>query len=73
MSAKQRRPAEPTAEVTTLSALNTVVHVRYDSYGVPHIDADGLHDLFTAQGYVTACDWLWQMDYGRRQASGRVS
>lgn len=49
------------------------VEVYRDKNGVPHILADNSHDLYFAQGYVTAQDRLFQMDLSRRQASGELS
>ena len=37
--------------------------VRYDDRRVPHIFAQNDHDLYYAQGYLTARDRLWQMDF----------
>ena len=59
-----------TLPVAGLSAPVTVIR---DAQGVPHISAADLHDLFLAQGYVTAQDRLWQMDMSRRYASGELS
>jgi penicillin amidase len=50
----------------------TVTVIR-DWWGVPHIYADVPHDLFFAQGYVTAQDRLWQMEFWRRIGAGRLS
>jgi penicillin amidase len=50
----------------------TITVVR-DQYGVPHIQAGDAHDLFFAQGYVTAQDRLWQMEFNRRVAFGRLA
>ncbi len=47
--------------------------VQYDKYGVPHISASSDADLYFAQGYVTARDRLWQMEYNRRLAAGRLA
>jgi penicillin amidase len=44
-----------------------------DGQGVPHIAADNAHDLFFAYGYATAQDRLWQLDYLRRAAHGRLA
>jgi penicillin amidase len=44
-----------------------------DRYGVPHIRAANAHDLFFAYGYATAQDRLWQLDYLRRAAHGRLA
>ena len=49
------------------------VVVRFDGYGVPHIQAASLEDALFAQGYVTAQDRLWQMDALRRLAAGDLS
>ncbi|MGH9390670.1 MAG: penicillin acylase family protein, partial [Vicinamibacteria bacterium] len=49
------------------------VRVRFDSHGVPHIAAGSEEDLFFAQGYVHAQDRLFQMDFVRRAASGRLA
>jgi penicillin amidase len=54
-------------------ALSAPVIVRRDAHGVPHIEAATEHDLFLAQGYVTAQDRLWQMDAFRRNANGELA
>jgi penicillin amidase len=56
-----------------LSGLSDLVIVTRDTLGVPNISAQNLHDLFFAQGFVTAQDRLWQMDMTRRFASGDLS
>ena len=56
-----------------LAGLSAPVTVRRDDHGVPHIDAATQDDLFTAQGYVTAQDRLWQMDLYRRNADGTLA
>lgn len=57
----------------TLPGLQAQVEVHWDERGVPHIYARNLHDLYMAQGYVTAQDHLWAMDLDRRAASGRLA
>ncbi len=49
------------------------VEIIRDRWGVPHIYAADLEDLFFAQGYVHAQDRLWQMELNRRLANGRLS
>ncbi|MCS6979534.1 MAG: penicillin acylase family protein [Flavobacteriales bacterium] len=49
------------------------VQVIYDRRRVPHIFAQNDPDLFRAQGYVTAADRLWQMDFQTAAAAGRLS
>ena len=47
--------------------------VRRDSYGIPHIEADSLEELFEGQGYATAQDRLWHMEWDRRRAAGTTA
>ncbi len=49
------------------------IAIVFDERGVPHIFAEDEGDMFYAQGYVTARDRLWQMDFISRFASGRLS
>ena len=61
---------EGTAEI---AGLKERVEIIRDRWGVPHIYAADLEDLFFAQGYVQAQDRLWQMEANRRLADGRLS
>ncbi len=56
-----------------LTGLSAPVTVIRDAQGMPHITAANLHDLFFAQGYVTAQDRLWQMDVSRRFGQGEIA
>jgi len=68
------RGALPQVDGTlTVKGLSASVSVIRDARGVPTIEAADLHDLFFAQGFVTAQDRLWQMDVLRRVASGQLS
>jgi len=49
------------------------VEVLRDKWGIPHIYAENLQDLLTAQGFVHSQDRLWQMETFRRMAQGRLS
>ncbi|MBK9168161.1 MAG: penicillin acylase family protein [Bryobacterales bacterium] len=49
------------------------VEVIRDQWGVPHIYAQSVEDLFFAQGYVIAQDRLWQMEWWRRDREGRLA
>lgn len=53
--------------------LDETVEVARDRWGIPHITARSMHDLFFAQGYVHAQDRLWQMESLRRVSDGRLS
>ena len=61
-----------TGEVTS-EKIQDGATVIIDEYGVPHIYADNLYDLYFALGYVQARDRLFQMDFYRRAANGRLS
>jgi len=49
------------------------VKVVYDDRRVPHIFAQNVRDAHWVQGYITAKDRLWQMDFVTRSTSGRLS
>ncbi len=53
--------------------LSRPVTVTRDPWGVPSVRAGSARDLFCGVGYVMAADRLWQMDFLRRLASGRLS
>jgi len=53
--------------------LNAQVEILRDRWGVPHIYASNAHDLFFAQGYITAVDRLFQIDLWRRAGTGKLS
>ena len=56
-----------------VSSLADSVKIRRDERGIPYIDAVNEEDLFFAQGYATASDRLWQMDFLRRTARGELA
>ncbi|MBC8088255.1 MAG: penicillin acylase family protein [Phycisphaerae bacterium] len=56
-----------------LSGLREPVEVVRDRFGVPHIYARNIDDLFFAQGFVQAQDRLWQMEMYRRTFEGTLS
>jgi penicillin amidase len=53
--------------------LQKEVEILRDRWGVPHIYAVTGHDLFFAQGYITALDRLFQIDLWRRAGTGRLA
>jgi penicillin amidase len=59
--------------VLGVPGLKEPVDVVRDRWGVPHIYARNVDDLFFAQGYVIGQDRLWQMEMWRRQREGRLS
>src|SRR6266516_4287019 len=56
-----------------LKGLERPVRVIRDSLGVPHVFAKSDHDAYLMVGYLHAQDRLFQMDFGRRQASGTLA
>ena len=57
--------------VPGLPGLHGVVQVWRDEWGIPHLRADNEHDAWFAQGFVTAQDRRWAMEYDRLRAVGR--
>ncbi len=68
-----RRHQPQTSGTLRVDGLDEPVEVLWDHWGVPHIYAEDLKDLFFAQGYVHAHERLWQMDFQRRLVAGRLS
>jgi penicillin amidase len=60
-------------EPTLIPSLIDQVSIRRDERGIPYIQAKNDHDLYLAQGYVTASDRLWQMDLLRRSERGELA
>ncbi|HEX9058260.1 MAG TPA: penicillin acylase family protein [Ktedonobacterales bacterium] len=68
-----QRTLPQTSGTLSVTGLDRSVSVVRDRWGVPYITAATEHDLFFAQGYVTAQDRLFQMDVNRRTAEGRLA
>ncbi len=49
------------------------MEILRDGFGIPHCYADSEDEAFFAQGWVHAADRLWQMEYDRRRATGRMA
>ncbi len=63
----------PGTEKLQLDELRGKVEIQFDEQMIPHIFAENNHDLYYAQGYITAKDRLWQLDFQTRFAGGRLS
>ncbi len=71
---KNAESKNPDAEKDfNIKGLKAGVEIRFDDQMIPHIFAQNNYDLYFAQGYITAKDRLWQMDFQTRFASGRLS
>ncbi len=55
------------------AALRGRASIIRDRWGVPHCKGDSAGDLSFAAGVAQAQDRLWQLDYRRRLASGRLA
>jgi len=69
--------AEPTKiksdYLVKIPDIRQAVTVYYDQQMIPHIFASNNYDLYFSQGYVTAKDRLWQMEFQTLAAAGRIS
>ncbi|GAB3923792.1 penicillin acylase family protein [Larkinella terrae] len=57
----------------SLKGIREEVTVLYDDLHVPHVFAKNDFDAYFAQGYITARDRLWQMEFQTHAAAGRIS
>ncbi|MBO0870484.1 MAG: penicillin acylase family protein [Micromonosporaceae bacterium] len=57
----------------TLPGLHADVAVYRDAHAIPQIFAGNADDLFRAQGYVTAQERFWEMDFRRHLTAGRLA
>jgi penicillin G amidase len=51
--------------------LDGPVVIERDPLGIPHVIASSVEDLFFGQGFATAQDRLWHLEWDRRRALGR--
>jgi len=54
-----------------VEGIDAAVEIYRDPYGIPHVSAETVHDAFFGQGFATAQDRLWHMDFDRHCAYGR--
>jgi penicillin amidase len=67
------RTLPTTAGVFKIDGIVDTVKIWRDEYNIPHICAKNDADLYFALGFVSAQDRLWQMDYLRKSANGRLA
>jgi penicillin amidase len=56
-----------------INGLSAPVQIHYDDHLIPHIFAQNNTDLYRAQGYVTAQNRLWQLEFQTHASAGRLS
>ncbi|MDO8123222.1 MAG: penicillin acylase family protein [Candidatus Hermodarchaeota archaeon] len=63
----------PPYATNELPGLDGEIHIVRDYWGVPHIFASSLNDLYLGCGYAHAQDRLFQLDLFRRIAEGKLA
>jgi penicillin G amidase len=56
-----------------LPGLEGPAEILIDRWGVPHMYASTLYDVFRVQGFNAARDRLWQLDFWRRRGLGLLA
>ncbi len=60
-------------ESISVAGLVGEVRILRDDFGIPHIEASCEADAWFGMGFAAASDRLFQMDYDRRRACGRLA
>jgi penicillin amidase len=60
-------------ENIAIEGLAAPVRIVVDRWGIPHIRADSLGDMFLAQGFNAGRDRLWQIDLWRKRGLGLLA
>ena len=60
-------------ETHVLDGLKQPAEIAVDRWGIPHISANSLSDLFFVQGFNAARDRLWQIDLWRKRGLGLLA
>ena len=63
----------PTTIDHVLAGLEQPAEIVVDRWGIPHIRAGSLHDVFFAQGFAIARDRLYQIDLWRKRGLGLMA
>ncbi|BCH28272.1 penicillin amidase [Mesorhizobium sp. L-8-10] len=60
-------------ETIPVAGLAEPASIVLDRWGIPHIRAESLMDMFFVQGFNAARDRLWQIDLGRKRGLGQLA
>ena len=63
----------PRCDGQVAADVQKAVSIERDLWGIPHIFADSVADLFFGFGFAMAQDRLFQLDYLRRKGQGRLA
>ncbi|MEZ5235241.1 MAG: penicillin acylase family protein [Acidimicrobiales bacterium] len=64
--------SSPTA-TAHVDGLDATIRIERDRWGIPHVIAHSLRDLFFGQGWATAADRSWHLEWDRRRAAGTLA
>jgi len=68
-----RRPVPAASGEARVGGLHSDLEIVRDAHAIPHIYAHSVEDAYLGLGYAHAQDRLWQLEWNRRVASGRLS
>jgi len=68
-----RRRVPAASASTPVRGVRGRVRITRDRCGIPHVEAENDADLFFGFGYATAQDRLFQLDWTRHKAHGRLA
>jgi penicillin G amidase len=68
-----RRPLPRTSGSLRIDGVERPIEIARDRWGVPHIRAETIHDVWFGQGFCHGQDRLWQIDLYRRIGAGRLA
>jgi penicillin G amidase len=57
----------------SIEGLEQPVEIIVDQWGIPHVYAGTVHDVFFAQGWNAGRERLWQLDLWRKRGLGRLA
>ncbi len=60
-------------ETLDIPGLRAPAEIAIDTWGIPHLRAETLDDLFFTQGFNAARDRLWQIDLWRKKGLGLLA
>lgn len=60
-------------DIEETSSISDSIHIYRNKFSIPHVVTKNEKDMFFALGYAHAQDRLWQIDFLRRVARGRLS
>ena len=72
-ASEQQAAGVPADGEIAIEGIERSVTIRRDAYGVPHIRAHTEADAWFGMGFAAAQDRLWQMEYDRLRAAGRLA